>query len=398
MLCPNFRVKIVKTMRIAILAIFLIVFLFPQATSADVISDKKRELSEIQSQINQQKKILDQKAKERKSLANEVAIMNGQIRQTELSIQATQAEIDLAQAEIEKLKTQIKQKEKELAYQKEVLNETVRVIYEETDTNFLEVLFSSDNISEVLDRTEYLGAIEGRIATTMEEMQKIKVALAKDQGEQEKKKADQEILLAQQQATQSSLSIQKSNVNRLLTTTRGQEVAYQTELAKIRELYNSTNSELKRMEEAARASGGSGAPSMSGFYWPTSGYITAYFCDPNYSYGACHSGIDIGTGGASPPVFASKDGVVTATVDGYGNTYPYAYIYGNYVEIDHGNGFTTRYAHLANGMIRVSPGDRVSGGNTIIGYVDNSGFSTGPHLHFEVRYGGTPVNPLNYLP
>ena len=130
--------------------------------------------------------------------------MNGQIRQTELSIQATQAEIDLAQAEIEKLKTQIKQKEKELAYQKEVLNETVRVIYEETDTNFLEVLFSSDNISEVLDRTEYLGAIEGRIATTMEEMQKIKVALAKDQGEQEKKKADQEILLAQQQATQSS--------------------------------------------------------------------------------------------------------------------------------------------------------------------------------------------------
>lgn len=388
--------KLSRTMRIAILAIFLIVFLFPQSTSADTLDDKKRELNEIQNQIDQQQESLNQKKKEKQSLQNQVSIMDGQIRQTELSIQATQGEIDLAQAEIEKLKTQIKQKEKELAYQKEVLNETIRVIYEETDTNFLEMLFSSDNISEVLDRTEYLGAIEGKITDTMAEMNKIKTALAKDQKEQEQKKADKEVLLAQFQATKSALDMQEANKNSLLDRTRGQESAYQAELAKIRALYNATNSELKRMEEAAR--GGSDAPSMAGFYWPVKGYITAYFCDPSYPFSGCHSGIDIGTYGASLPVAASRDGVVTNVVDGWGNTYPYAYIYGNYVEIDHGNGFRTRYAHLAAGMIRVNPGDKVSGGKSIIGYVDNSGFSTGTHLHFEVRYGGIPVNPLNYLP
>lgn len=391
------KTRLFQTMRIFILVIFLIVFLLPVQTTADSLNDKRRELEEIQRKIDAQSRALNQKTKQRKTLANQVAIMNGQISQTQYSINKTQTEIDLTQAEIALLKQKIRQKRQELAYQKEVLNETIRVIYEETDVGFLETLFSSNNISNVLDRTEYLGAIENKISYTMDEINKIKNQLASNKKQQEDKKAEQEVLLAQQKATKSSLNIQQANKNQLLAKTRGQESAYQTELAKIKDFYEQTSSELKRMEMAAR--GGNNAPSASGFYWPViGGYITAYFCDPTYSYSGCHSGIDIATGGASLPVYASKSGTVTSVVDGYGNTYPWAYIYGNYIAISYGDGFSGIYGHLARRMIRVSPGDQVTGGKTVIGYVDNSGFSTGPHLHFEIRYNGIPINPLNYLP
>ena len=231
MFCPNFRVKIAKTMKAVILAVFLIVFLFPQAVSADTLQDKRNELNEIQKQINQQQESLNQKKKERQRLQNQVSIMDGQIRQTELSIQATQSEIDLTEAEIEKLKTQIKQKEKELAYQKEVLNETLRVIYEETDVSFLEILFSTNNISEVLNRTEYLGAIEGKISDTMDEMNRIKTALANDKKEQEGKKTELVKKKEELEAEKKIIVDQRATQANLLAQTRGQESAYQQQLA-----------------------------------------------------------------------------------------------------------------------------------------------------------------------
>lgn len=122
--------------------------------------------------------------------------------------------------------------------------------------------------------------------------------------------------------------------------------------------------------------------------WPVQGQVTGSFgerIDPFNGEGAFHSGVDIGTGYGSP-IIAPADGVVTFTevLGGYGKA----------IMIDHGNGISTRYGHLSG--FAVAAGQHVHRGD-VIGYVGESGRSTGPHLHYEVRINDVPVNPYKYL-
>jgi murein DD-endopeptidase MepM/ murein hydrolase activator NlpD len=123
------------------------------------------------------------------------------------------------------------------------------------------------------------------------------------------------------------------------------------------------------------------APQGSGnFSWPAAGYVSQ-------GYWGGHPAIDI-AGWVGSPVTAADGGYVVLAGGGWNGGY------GNHVIIDHGNGFTTLYAHLNS--IFVSPGMTVSKGQQL-GTMGNTGNSTGPHLHLEVRYGGVPYNPGNYL-
>lgn len=123
----------------------------------------------------------------------------------------------------------------------------------------------------------------------------------------------------------------------------------------------------------------------SGFEMPANGPITSYFgyrYHPILHFTRFHAGLDIGAGWGSP-IVAAGDGQVVAA--------GWAGGYGREVEIAHGGGITSRYGHMSE--IVATPGSYVRRGQ-LIGYVGSSGLSTGPHLHFEVRQGGQPVNPL----
>lgn len=122
---------------------------------------------------------------------------------------------------------------------------------------------------------------------------------------------------------------------------------------------------------------------QGGCIWPTRGSVTSEF---GSRWGRLHAGIDVAAPSGTP-IKASKSGTVifAGTMDGYGNT----------VIIDHGGGLTTLYGHQSR--IASSDGEKVSQGDTI-GYVGNTGRSTGPHLHFETRYSGSPRNPRSCLP
>jgi len=145
---------------------------------------------------------------------------------------------------------------------------------------------------------------------------------------------------------------------------------------------------------AAAANGGSTAPapgssSASGFQWPVRGSVSSgfgYRIHPIYGTRRLHTGLDI-SGGFGTPIAAAKGGTV---IDAR-----YRGGYGNAVVISHGGGITTLYAHQST--MNVSSGQQVSKGD-IIGWVGSTGASTGPHLHFEVRVNGSPVNPRPYLP
>ncbi len=122
--------------------------------------------------------------------------------------------------------------------------------------------------------------------------------------------------------------------------------------------------------------------------WPVEGRITASFgerIDPFNGEGAFHSGVDI-SAGVGVPVIAPADGVITFA-DFLGG-------YGRAIMVDHGHGISTRYGHLSS--FAVTAGQYIHRGDTL-GYVGQSGRSTGPHLHYEVRINDVPVNPYKYL-
>jgi len=122
--------------------------------------------------------------------------------------------------------------------------------------------------------------------------------------------------------------------------------------------------------------------------WPVVGHLTAGFgerLDPFSGEGAFHTGVDISSQYGTA-VRATADGMVIGAEEHVG--------YGRLVVLDHGFGVTTFYGHLS--AFNVTPGQRVNRGD-VIGYVGVSGRSTGPHVHYEVRINGAPVNPMRYL-
>lgn len=147
--------------------------------------------------------------------------------------------------------------------------------------------------------------------------------------------------------------------------------------------------EIKAAAPAPAPVPSAGTPSSQGFQWPISAPITSNFgyrVHPIYGTRRLHAGIDFGAASGSAIVAANGGTVISAGwQSGYGNT----------VVVSHGNGLTTLYAHQSS--IAVSRGQSVGRGE-VIGYVGSTGNSTGPHLHFEIRSNGTPVNPRPYLP
>jgi murein DD-endopeptidase MepM/ murein hydrolase activator NlpD len=122
--------------------------------------------------------------------------------------------------------------------------------------------------------------------------------------------------------------------------------------------------------------------------WPVSGSVTSAFGERKNPLGAgddFHPGVDIAAGEGTPIAAAASGRVIAAGPDGG---------YGNLIVVDNGNGVTTRYGHCSQIFARV--GDSVAAGQTI-GAVGSTGRSTGPHLHFEVRVGNTPVDPRQFL-
>ena len=127
------------------------------------------------------------------------------------------------------------------------------------------------------------------------------------------------------------------------------------------------------------------APVQSGLVMPANGPITSYFGNryhPILHFSRFHAGVDIGASWGSP-IVAAADGQVAGA--------GWAGGYGRQVQIAHGGGIVSTYSHMSD--IVAQPGSYVRRGQ-VIGYVGSSGLSTGPHLHFEVRQGGQPVNPL----
>lgn len=357
-----------------------------------------------QSQIDSLKKDANALAAEKNALANQLKEIRADKSQAQNQKNLLEQQINVIQSEIDNINSQIgkydeligvKQEEVALTQaradeQYELFCQRVRAMEEEGETSYWSIILGSGSFAEMLDNFMMIEEIIEYDNSVMDALASLKQLLQTEQAELEDAKSEQEAAKAVQVAAQTELADRQKEVEALISEISSQEDKLEAAEAALKKEANAMDAKIKELERQY-ANQIANVPSESGFLWPLpSSYnvLSSLFAGrihPITGKLQNHTGIDIPAPGGTN-IYAAKSGVITTST--------YNSSYGNYVVISHSDGTSTLYAHMSKRNATV--GKTVKQG-AVIGYVGTTGSSTGNHLHFEVRVGGTRKNPTDYF-
>ncbi len=385
---------------------FLLLFTMILSIGAGFASIKELEgdLDAVDSTIEGIKKDIDAKVGEQRAVERKLEDVFKRVEEVKKEIETNKQLIIEKEEELERIRQELEQIKKELAEQEEAYGDRLRVMYYKKDESFWNVIFEAKSIADLLNRLDQLKAISEQDKQLLIELNEKRAAieeLEKQEEENYKKLLEMKAQLARDE--QELLELQEELERRkeeILAARRKFEAELDAQNKARRSIASNlanARAEAERIAkeraEAAAAAGGTSRGKddikIGGWTWPTSATnVTSNYGNrthPVYGGTRWHNGIDI-AGPAGTPIWASRGGLVTMAgwYGGYGNT----------VVIDHGDGYTSLYAHASS--IAVSKGDYVSQKDTIM-YMGTTGTSTGNHLHFTIMSGGKDVNPGPYI-
>ena len=350
-------------------------------TAQQKINQAQQKKNEAQQSLNSNQTKRAKTLAEMERLEKESGDIQGQIDVIDAQIAKTDAELKVQQ---EKLDVATKRAEEKY----NIFKERFRVMCEQGDVSFIEMLLSAKSFSDFVDKTEIVKEISQYDKAIFDQMEAVRAEIETARDEIASLKESQE-------ASKSNLDSQKAS----LLKKQQEQKAYMQELERDAAAYQKIIDEadaamesLRRQISGSLSSSSSGAKYVGGeFAWPTPSchYITSHFSprrkNPVSGVYKRHTGTDIGAAYGAAIVAANSG---TVTLAGWNSGY------GNCVIIDHGGGRATLYAHMSS--YSVSKGQSVQRGQQI-GKVGSTGNSTGPHLHFEVLINGTAVDPMQYF-
>ena len=358
------------------------------------LEEKLQELSALKSDAAAYISKLD---KELSDLGDQITDLSNQMTAKNAEIETTQAELAAAQAQE--------------AEQYASMKLRIKYMYEEGNTNFLDLLLEAESLSDMLNRAEYIQKVSEYDRRKLEEFVQIREQIAATELRLEQEYAELDLMKQETEAKQDSVEALQADKQKELASYNAQiedanaDIAdMQANIAGIQDAIRAEENqiaaieaEIRRQEEEAKKKAQQQGQSYEtkslgsiSFTWPcpASGRITSAYggrSSPTEGASSNHQGIDIGAPTGSAVVAAASGSVVIAT---------YSASAGNYVMINHGGGVYTVYMHMNS--IGVSVGQSVSQGQQI-GTVGSTGYSTGPHLHFGIRNNGSYINPSAYV-
>jgi len=366
------------------------------------ISQRKQKIKEMEDAISGYEKSIKSKRTEAVSLKNQMTILDNRLAQIEIDVELTETKINKSELEISALQLSIDDKNNSMEKQKNIISQIIQNLHIQDQKNYLEILLTNDDFAEFYNQVKHLEDIYTDLGRSVKTLRTAKEELDTKKAEVEERKLSFEKLKSDLQNKKLDLKEQTNYKTVILGQTQSSELKYQTLLKNLRAQYQEIESEIRSYENQIRKrleSEGSelDVDDSATFLWPVpSKYITAKFHDSTYPYRNIfeHNAIDL-RAGQGTPVKATKSGYVARAK--YCST---ASCYA-YVLIVHTSGLSSGYGHLSK--ILVSADDYVHQGD-IIGYsgatpgtIGAGPFTTGAHLHFEIRKNGIPVNPMNYL-
>jgi len=321
-----------------------------------------------------------------------------------IDLQTTQATLE---SEIADTQEQLVQAEEDIAIQYDAMKLRIKNMYENGNKQFLELMLESENITDFLNRAEYITQISEYDRGMLTKMQETKDLIEQSKATLEAQKAEQEVLIASLETKQAELQIlvdaKEEQMHTYQTSIEGAEseigeieaqiAVEEAVIAEIERIEQQRKEEEEKKNNANNNNVSNEKPVVSskGFIWPCPGYhriTSAYGYRTHPVTGErykMHNGVDVG---------APTGATLVAVADGEVAWANYSSSAGNWIGIDHGNGVYSVYMHCSK--LYVSAGQKVSQGDTV-GLVGATGRVTGPHLHFAIRVNGSYVNPHPYI-
>lgn len=374
-----------RSKSVVLLLSIIILGIIVTPLTADPLNDaikKQRQIEQSRKQAESKLKNLKNleqiKKRELNKVVQQLVVARSELVEAEENLNEAEEAVRVSEAELEV-------KKQELADRQEALRNRVRNIYEEGTLSYLDILLASADVGEFISNIEYFSYLVKNDQTLLADVEE-KKQFVEAKTEELREERDNAVIF-KQQAVQAKLSYdqKKQTEQKYLAEIKESQDAIFTQIEKL-------EADSKKLEDTIRKLQAANKNGVVGTIriWPLPGYYNissayGWRTHPITRKRSLHTGTDI------PAPFWTKilaAGEGTVIYSGW-----YSAAYGYAVIIDHGNGMSTMYPHQVK--VAVKYGDIVKAGQ-VVGYVGSSGWSTGPHTHFEVRKNGVPVNPLDF--
>ncbi len=370
--------------KVALIVLLVMLAVGLSQVYANNINKLKNDQKNLKNQMNDTKKQIKDISVKTKTISDEISDLDKKMEESTIEIEKAQEQIKKLQADIEVTAKELEESEIKLTEKRDLFNKRIRVMYMNGSTGYLELLLSSKDVKDFLSRKDMVQSIA--------EHDKELLKFMKEQRDEiDNKKIKLEAQRASVEASKSKLESRRKDLEQVSRQKSDLMGRLKQDLNSLEKEYDKLNSQAKDIEsQIVKMQVNTGPYSGGKMQWPvpSSMRITSKFGYRNHPIlkkNKLHTGIDIGAS-SGQSVVAAADGTVVHS--GWQGSY------GKAVIIDHGGGIMTLYAH--NSSLLVSKGQKVSRGSTIA-KIGSTGFSTGPHLHFEVRKNGKYVDPTGWL-
>ena len=385
------------------------------ASSKEILKELealRAEQSEIKAKSDALEASIEQNQSKTQTLVQQKADLDQQM-------EITRTTINNLHAQVQQYSLLIAEKQKELeaaqdaeAQLQEQYRTRLRSMEETGSVSYWSILFQASSFSDLLDRVDMIREIAKSDQLILKQLAEATAAVERERTELEQQRQELEQTEQELNEQQTLQEQQREESNKMILQMQVEYAALSEDYKAAEAAEDELRETIKRTEtayfnalskeEAARIAAqnkannnkanpnSAGATATGGFLFPlawSNGVTCAYGprTHPIYGYQSNHTGVDLGSG-MNTEIYATKSGTVTASSYGEANGY--------YLTINHGDGYSSIYAHMVSN--EVSVGDYVTQGQ-VIGHVGLSGWTTGAHLHFEILYNGSNVNPMNYI-
>ena len=360
-----------------------------QAASTSQLKSRLAELKSARAEANAAVEALEG---ESEKYSEKIAALDYQIQSTRAELNATQKIIDSLTRDIADKQDELDETIAQLDEKQELFETRIRVMYENGDTTYLEVLLSSEDFSDMLTNMEIVSQIMDYDKRIVEEYKTLKAQIETQKAALESDRKDKQDYADDLEQAYEEIEAQKKEYKALKAKVDSDLALKKAEAERMLREQDEINDEIAALsrQETAASGGGGGKVYSGSLVWPCPSYSRissqyGYRTHPISGTRKLHKGLDIAASSGNPVIAAASGTVVKSY---------FSSSYGNYVVISHGGGLMTAYAHMTRRL--VSAGQTVAAGQQV-GTVGSTGNSTGPHLHFEVYVGGSTTNPMNYF-